>query len=354
MPALPNSHEALLKNKEYLHGRLAVLGPADPSLMPALAPSGLVVTEHFGLWQQMAAIAGWTAAFGYDDDALAPAVADTVVVFLPKARAELDLRLELACWLVAPAGRLVLVGEKKEGVAGAVKQLKAVTPGAVKLDSARHCQVWQAGNLPSPGAFDVHQWLQWHPVECADTGIEVAGLPGIFSAGELDAGTAMLLESLVDYPLKKGPVLDFACGAGVIGAWLQRYQRSLGQPAIQVDGVDIQSQAVICARSTYQRAAAVGTVTASDGLERVDGRYAAILSNPPFHTGIRTDTSMTEQFLQQVAGHLLPGGELRLVANSFLPYEDLIRQHVGPVKALATDKRFTVWSARQDKKKPLG
>ena len=48
-----------------------------------------------------------------------------------------------------------------------------------------------------------------------------------------------------------------------------------------------------------------------------------------------------------VAKHLEPGGELRLVANTFLPYEALIRRHVGPVKTIAGDRRFTVWSARR-------
>lgn len=56
---------------------------------------------------------------------------------------------------------------------------------------------------------------------------------------------------------------------------------------------------------------------------------------------------MTERFLQGVAKHLESGGELRLVANTFLPYEALIRRHVGPVKAIAGDRRFTVWSARR-------
>lgn len=347
MPALPNSHEALLKNREYLRGRLAVLGPADIAVIPVLAGSGLVVTEHFGLWQRLQAVDGWTAAFGYDDPALTPAAADTVVVFLPKARAELALRLELACWLAAEGARLILVGEKKEGISGAVKQLKAVAPHAIKVDSARHCQVWQADNLQPLETFDVHRWLEWHPVECAGIRFEVAGLPGIFSSGELDAGTAMLLESLAESPVQGGPVLDFACGAGVIGTWLQLYRRSLEQAAAPVDGVDVQSQAVISARSTYQRAAVGGVISASDGLSHVDDKYAVVITNPPFHTGIRTDTSMTEQFLRQVASHLEPGGELRLVANSFLPYEDLIRRHVGAVKAIAGDKRFTVWSARR-------
>ncbi|KPQ02495.1 methyltransferase [Marinobacter sp. HL-58] len=347
MSVLPNSHEALLKNRQSLNGRLAILGPVDTGLIAALTGTGLVVTEHFGLWQQLGEIDGWRAAFGYDDPALEPAQADTVVVFLPKARAELALRLELARWLAAKGARLIMVGEKKEGVAGAAKQLQAVAPGAVKVDSARHSQVWQADDIQPLGEFDVRKWLQWHPVECAGIRFEVAGLPGIFSAGELDAGTAKLLDSLADVPLTQGPVLDFACGAGVIGTWLQLYRRSLGQPDIVVDGVDVQSQAVLCARSTYQHAAAGGVITASDGLEQVNGKYAAVVSNPPFHTGIRTDTSMTGQFLRQVAEHLEPGGELRLVANSFLPYEELIRRHVGQVKAITGDKRFTVWSARR-------
>ncbi|MDL0430026.1 class I SAM-dependent methyltransferase [Marinobacter sp. TBZ242] len=347
MSALPNSHEALLKNREYLRGRLAILGPADISLIPALDGSGLVLTEHYGVWQRLQSIGGWTVAFGYDDPALMPADADTVVVFLPKARAELALRLELARWLAAQDARLILVGEKKEGIAGAVKQLKAMAPQVFKADSARHCQVWLADNLEPAQTFDVRQWLQWHQVDCAGIRFEVAGLPGIFSSGELDAGTAMLLESLADSPINAGPVLDFACGAGVIGTWLQLYQRALGQPCVQVDGVDVQSQAVFCARATYQRASATGDIKASDGLADVSGRYAAVLSNPPFHTGIRTDTSMTEEFLRQVAEHLEPGGELRLVANSFLPYEQLIRRHVGPVRAIAGDRRFTVWSARR-------
>lgn len=347
MPALPNSHEALLKNQDLLRGRLAVIGVADPGLLSLLPGKGLAVTEHFGIYQQVQAASGWVSVFGYDDPGLAPGMADTLVVFLPKARAELSLRLEQALWLAAEGARLIMVGEKKEGVAGAVKQLRALLPQAVKADSARHCQVWQADNLQPLPVFDVSRWLQWHTVECAGIHFKVAGLPGIFSDSELDGGTAMLLETLADSPVAAGRALDFACGAGVIGAWVQLHQRASGKTVTPVDGVDVQSQAVTCARATYQAASVDGVIAASDGLSAVEGRYATVMTNPPFHTGIRTDTSMTEQFLREVARHLEPGGELRLVANSFLPYEALIRRHVGPVRALAADRRFTVWSAQR-------
>lgn len=347
MSALPNAHEALLRNRDLIRGRLALIGLSDAALLSSLTDGGLAMTDHAGVFAQFPALKGWLPAFGYDDQALQPASADTVVVFLPKARAELTFRLELARWLAADGARLVLIGEKREGIAGAVRQLKEVAPDAAKVDSARHCQVWMAESFTPASAFDLGAWMQWHTVECAGVKVDVAGLPGIFSDGELDEGTAMLLRSLAEQPLPRGHALDFACGAGVIGSWIQCWQQAQGVEPSPVDAVDVQSQAVICAKATYIKAGVQGDVVASDGLAGITRKYRAIVTNPPFHAGVRTDTSMTERFLQQAAVHLQPGGELRLVANSFLPYEALMAKCIGPVARLQSDKRFTVYSARR-------
>jgi hypothetical protein len=56
---------------------------------------------------------------------------------------------------------------------------------------------------------------------------------------------------------------------------------------------------------------------------------SAILSNPPFHVGVHTDYFATENLLRKAAKHLKNGGELRLVANSFLKYQPLIEEHLG-------------------------
>lgn len=347
MSAMPNSHQALLKNRDRLSGRLALIGPTDPELLGQIAGDGLAVTENMRVFSSLKSHDAWTIAFGYDDPVLVPACADTGVIFLPKSRAELSLRLSLAFSLVKQGGRVILVGEKKEGIAGAVRQLRERFQQPEKIDSVRHCQVWQADTTsPSPD-FQLSDWLQWHKVEHGSVAIDVAALPGIFSDGELDAGTAMLLDTLGKTPLDAGRALDFACGAGVIGAWLQRLQVERGDPVWPVDGVDVQFQAVACARATYDRAGAEGTITASDGLSAVEGQYQSVITNPPFHTGIRTDTSVTERFLQGVSRHLVKGGELRLVANRFLPYEALIRQHIGGTRILAENTKFIVWSARK-------
>lgn len=344
MSVLPNSHEVLLRHVGRLRGQVALLGVQDPALLSRLAVTGLAMTEHAGVHRSLSGAAGWRAAFGYDDPTLQAACYDSLVVFLPKARAELELRLALAFWLARAGAEVLLVGEKKEGIAGAVKHFRARAPSAVKVDSARHCQVWSAQVAVPLAAFDLADWLSWTPLAYRGVSLNIAGLPGVFSLGELDDGTALLLDSFAERPLVAPRVLDFACGAGVIGAWLQASARAEGRE-VPVDGVDVQAQAVRCARETYARNGGQGTILASDGLSGVSGRWPAVVSNPPFHSGVKTDTSMTEHFLAQVSEHLQPGGELRLVANSFLPYETLMARHVGPVERLAGDRRFTVYRA---------
>ena len=342
--AASNTIAVLERNADLLRGRLGLIGLPAAELPAALNRGDgppLVITEHAGVASALQIAGGCEVRFGYAGTQADGGHYDTVVVFVPKARQALDMQLALAQALLAQGGRLVLVGEKREGVAGAARQLQALAPDAVKVDSARHCQVWTARPPETGTAFDPDAWVKWHDIALAETRIQVAGLPGIFSEGRLDEGTARLLESLARYPVR-GPVLDFACGAGVIGSWLQARFPTLGA----VDGVDVQAQAVACAAKTYERNHARGSIIASDGLPGDLGRYGTIVTNPPFHSGVRTDTSMTEQFLRQARAHLQPGGELRLVANRFLPYQPLLAQHIGECRLLSEDRRFAVYQAR--------
>lgn len=317
-----------------------MVGVRDSGLLAHWPEGGLAITDHFGVFEQLQQVANWQSALGTPAKGFISEPCNTAVVFLPKAREELTFRLELAASLLAPGGHLLLIGEKREGIAGATKQLMAIAPTAGKIDSARHCQVWRGQPERVGNEFDESAWINWHTMDAAGISLEVAGLPGIFSDGRLDEGTALLLESL-DTVAPRGPVLDFACGAGVIGAWLQKRWH------IPVDGVDVQAQAVTCAGLTYERAKATGEVRPSDGLTAVAGRYQTIITNPPFHSGVSADTSMTEDFLKQAAKHLTPGGELRLVANGFLPYPRLIKQYIGNCRVLIKTPRFSVYSANR-------
>jgi len=350
MLSLANTSQALLRNADCLSDAPALLGVSEPELLRQLPVTpGLAMSELAGVSESLGAAEGWQMAFGYDNPALEPASRDCVVVFVPKARRETAMRLALGAALLKPGGRLLLLGEKREGIAGAVKVLRSLAPGAAKLDSARHCQLWQGQpEAPEPG-FDWRSWLHWHTAEVAGTRVEIANLPGIFSEASLDEGSRLLLETLAEAPMAvhtgSPELLDFACGAGVLGAWLHIRETAKGGPALRVDGVDVQSQAVLCARQTYTRAGVTGDIHASNGLPAQLGRYHGIITNPPFHTGVDTDLSMSRIFLQAAARHLHPGGELRLVANRFLPYQSLVEKGIGRCRVLAENRRFRVYQA---------
>lgn len=151
---------------------------------------------------------------------------------------------------------------------------------------------------------------------------------------------ALLLGQLQALP--GGHLLDFGCGAGVLGAVLKRRY-----PASRLSLLDVDAFAVESSRLTLAANGLDGEVIAADGIDGAPRELAAIVSNPPFHQGVHTDYQASERLLQRAAEHLAPGGELRLVANSFLKYPPLIERHLGPCRTLAEGDGFRIYSARR-------
>lgn len=260
------------------------------------------------------------------------------VLFLPKSRELTDYLLAaLAAGL--PGGELFLVGEKRGGIERAAKQLAAFGKPR-KLDSARHCQLWQVSIDQAPAAPDLDALAQHYRLELADGPLEVVSLPGVFSHGRLDRGSALLLQQLDGLP--SGHVLDFGCGAGVLGAVLKRRY-----PQSRLTLLDVDAFAVASSRLTLAANGLEGEVIAADGIHGAPEGLAAIVSNPPFHQGVHTDYQASEDLLREARRHLVPGGELRLVANSFLKYPPLIERDLGPCRTLAEGDGFRIYSARR-------
>ncbi len=327
--------QLLLRNRSLFQGPALVIGAPEDGVVGELGQGSGSVTFDYGAWQRQGGEqSNWY--WGYDQ---VPGDWRDVIVYMPKARSELAMRLVFAAAAVTQDGSLWLVGGKNEGVASGGKAFRSRFPDASKVDSARHCQLWSTclGANEGVGGFNLKDWFSHWSLTLGGQHLELYGLPGIFSDGRLDAGTRMLLETFEVPP--EGPVLDFACGSGVIGSWLLHRW-----PELKVDLSDTQWQAITCVRRLFADVTHA-RILPGDGLSAARGPYGTIVTNPPFHQGVKTDRAVTERFLRDVRRHLRPGGELRLVANSFLPYPQLIREALGEVETLADNGQYRVYRA---------
>lgn len=248
-----------------------------------------------------------------------------------------ECQFQLLQWLSqsSQGQELLVIGENRAGVRSVEKILEPFG-NIAKIDSARRCGLYhfELQNVPN---FDCKKfWKSYRLNE-----LEIFALPAVFSSSELDGGTKLLLSTFHKADGLKGNVLDLGCGAGVIGASLKKMF-----PKIKLTMSDIHAMALASSERTLAENQLEGKVIASDVFSHIDGRFDLIISNPPFHDGIDTAYRAVESLILQAKNHLTRGGELRIVANAFLPYPDLLDQAFGSHQLLAKSTKFKVYSAK--------
>jgi 16S rRNA (guanine1207-N2)-methyltransferase len=72
--------------------------------------------------------------------------------------------------------------------------------------------------------------------------------------------------------------------------------------------------------------------------------FEVVVMNPPFHVGRDLKLDVALEFIRAAATHLEPNGEIWLVANHFLPYENHMR-NLGTVQEMARERGFKVLKA---------
>ena len=115
-------------------------------------------------------------------------------------------------------------------------------------------------------------------------------------------------------------------------------------PNTQLSLLDVSALAIASAKKTLALNHLTGNVFPSDGLSETNKeKFEHIVSNPPFHQGIKTHYAATETFLKEIKKQIQPKGTLTIVANSFLRYSEIMTQAITPPKIRAKAKGFTVY-----------
>ena len=337
------------------HALDALLHPFDAGLLPWPAQGALFLRAREGAALHARGLRGIAVTqpfkpeadrlqrVGADvlDEAALPAAAFPLVLVLPpRQREEARALLARACATVAPGGRVVMAVANDEGAKSREADLKQLA-GSVTTISKHHCRVfWTRPDT----AFDAALLAQWAKAdaprmqESADVPAgEFRTRPGVFAWDRIDAASKMLAEALpADL---RGRVADFGAGWGYLS--LQVLVRCRQVTALDLYEAD--ARALALADDNLADAHLPVHCHWHDVARGVGERFDAIVCNPPFHAQGRGDRpDIGRAFIAAAANALKQGGQLWLVANRHLPYEQALGDGFVQVNTIAQSGGFKI------------
>ncbi|WP_347455963.1 methyltransferase [Acinetobacter thermotolerans] len=336
--------EVLLRQYDYLSGRVLLINPPTDQLLSEFDDKiqTSIWTWNYNDYQYFLS-QQVDVHFGAE---FPEAAFDQAVIFVPKSKELLNYLIHNVAVHLSSGSSVFLVGEKKGGVERAAKQLQAYGK-IIKLDSARHCQLWQLTLDCCVEKKTLADWALTYSISTPKGDLTVCALPGVFSQNRLDVGTAVLLPYLSE--VTSGKIADFGCGAGVISAYLAKLN-----PNNRIFALDVDAFALASTQMTFEKNQLQPEqleIKAVSGIDDAPLFLHAIVSNPPFHQGIQTNYDASENLCKSSRRHLKSGGELWIVANRFLNYPILIEQSFGQCTVKTDQQGFKVLFASTSKNK---
>lgn len=304
-------------------GVIAALSPQVANKRGLLDRLNLEIIEGFA-----PEVASWRAV-GAEPLQEAAGPYSAVILSLPRAKSEARSAIALAMTLTD--GPVVIDGQKTDGIDSILKEVRARIAISGPVNKAHGKLFW----CPEPDADIFADWAAGP--ELTPGGFWTA--PGVFSADGVDPGSALLVEAL---PADLGKqVADFGAGWGFLSAHI------LARKSIEtLHLVEAEHLALECAkrnvtdpRAEFHWADVVNWP--------VPSKLDAIVMNPPFHSGRRTDIALGGSFVEAAAAALSRHGRLWMVANRHLPYEKTLRGHFADVRELGGDARYKLFRAEK-------
>lgn len=265
-------------------------------------------------------------------------VFNTLLVRATRQKEETLGLVALAAQHADPAGKIYVAQENDHGAGGLEKTLKRAFPDLQSVIKFK-CRVMVL-DLSNGDPETLLKWTENAAIrKIRHNRGEFWSAPGVFSWDRPDAGSRMLLERL---PKRMtGRVADLGCGNGLLTGAIAKKEG-----VSEIYALDANAMAVECCRLNLEdRGAPVPAhvlwrdVTADiSDLPQMD----IVVMNPPFHDQQKEDRELGQKFVHNAMKMLRPGGELYLVANRHMPYEDILAKESAKVTLLEDAQGFKI------------
>ncbi|HRJ11049.1 MAG TPA: class I SAM-dependent methyltransferase [Prosthecobacter sp.] len=262
---------------------------------------------------------------------------DTVLLLPERQRDTVLADFAKAHDLLNEGGTLVVALHNDWGAKRMEQQLANVA-GELQTVSKSHCRVFWAKKHPGWKTVQLAQWRQNAAMRRILDG-RFWSMPGLFHWDAIDEGSALLVEHL---PRDlRGAVADLGAGWGFLSQHILQHCPDIRS----LDMYEADARALECAR----RNTGLIPVPVRPKLHWHDvtqglggAMYDTVVMNPPFHDGRDSNSLLGLKFITSAAQALRPGGELWLVANRHLPYENLMAEAFETHRTTGENKAFKV------------
>lgn len=166
----------------------------------------------------------------------------------------------------------------------------------------------------------------------------------VFSRNHLDIGGRYLMDNLPEGDFSK--IVDLGCGNGVVGM-----AASETYPEAQVTFIDESYMAIDSARINMlknlpEEQTDKARFVVNNGLVGFKPRsYDLILCNPPFHQQQAITDHIAWSMFNDARFCLVDGGELVIVGNRHLDYQDKLERIFGNCELITENKKFVILRA---------
>ncbi|BBI01265.1 ribosomal RNA small subunit methyltransferase C [Buchnera aphidicola (Nipponaphis monzeni)] len=256
-----------------------------------------------------------------------------LVYFWPKNKLNATFQLINLLSSMPENIELFIAGENRSGVKSAINLLKQWV-SLKNFDKSRKCILIRGLVSQKPKFFLANFFKKyiWNSYN-------IKVLPGVFGFNKVDAGSILLMSTFIGNTKKK--ILDIGCGSGVLAVAIAK--KSLLK--VNLTLIDVNIESLISSKETLKINMIKGSVLASNLFSRITGKFDLIISNPPFHNNLNTNKKTIQKLIKYSKNYLYPKGELRLVINNSLFYQNYILKIFGNCKILVNNNGYKVYQS---------